>query len=117
MEMSRPPDLKTSRRPSRLRIIVTGLIAQHPRLGGVAWDYLQYAVGLARLGHDVYYFEDSGEWPYRLTGGPSSADWVAEDCSANVEQLASVMARFGLSDRWAYRCATTSEQIVCGSDA
>ena len=29
-------------RPS-LRIVVTGLIAQHPRLGGVTWDYLQYA--------------------------------------------------------------------------
>jgi hypothetical protein len=27
---------------SRLRVIVTGLIAQHPLLGGVTWDYLQY---------------------------------------------------------------------------
>ena len=43
-----------------LRIIVTGLIAQHPALGGVAWDYVQYAAGLRALGHDVYYFEDSG---------------------------------------------------------
>ena len=56
------------RTPS-LRIIVTGLIAQHPTLGGVAWDYLQYPLGLLRLGHDVYYFEDSGEWPYNLVGG------------------------------------------------
>ena len=49
--------------PTRLRVVVTGLIAQHPRLGGVAWDYVQYPAGLARLGHDVYYLEDSGEWP------------------------------------------------------
>src|SRR6266540_4418532 len=56
-------------KPSRLRIIVTGLIAQHPLLGGVTWDYLQYVLGLARLGHDVYYFEDSGEWPYTPDGG------------------------------------------------
>ena len=49
---------------SRLRIIVTGLVAQHPLLGGVTWDYLQYVLGFARLGHDVYYFEDSGQWPY-----------------------------------------------------
>ena len=55
----------------RLRVIVTGLIAQHPSLGGVAWDYVQYAAGLRRLGHDVYYVEDSGEWPYTLDGGPS----------------------------------------------
>ena len=37
---------------SSLRIIVTGLIAQYP-LGGVAWDYFQYVLGLARLGHNV----------------------------------------------------------------
>jgi hypothetical protein len=88
---------------SRLRIVVTGLIAQHPLLGGVTWDYLQYAVGLARLGHDVYYVEDSGEWPYNFDGGASGNDWVAYDCTKNVESLAGVMARFGLSDRWAYR--------------
>ena len=90
-------------RASSLRIIVTGLIAQHPLLGGVAWDYLQYPLGLARLGHDVYYFEDSGEWPYNLDGGPSGNDWVAHDCSANVRHLQTVMSRCGLEDKWAYR--------------
>ena len=48
---------------SSLRIIVTGLVAQYP-VGGVAWDYLQYVVGLARLGHEVYYYEDTWSWPY-----------------------------------------------------
>ena len=48
---------------SRLRIIVTGLVGLYP-VGGVAWDYLQYVIGLARLGHDVYYYEDSWSWPY-----------------------------------------------------
>jgi hypothetical protein len=90
-------------RSSQLRIIVTGLIAQHPLLGGVTWDYLQYVLGLARLGHDVYYFEDSGEWPYTPDGGPSGREWIAYDCTPNVEHLAHVMARFGLSERWAYR--------------
>ncbi|WP_447969653.1 glycosyltransferase [Nitrospira sp. M1] len=47
----------------KLRIIVTGLIGLYP-IGGVAWDYLQYVIGLARLGHDVYYYEDSSCWPY-----------------------------------------------------
>jgi hypothetical protein len=90
------------RTPS-LRIIVTGLIAQHPTLGGVAWDYLQYPLGLLRLGHDVYYFEDSGEWPYNLVGGPSRSDWIAWDPAPTVAHLARVMERFGLGDRWAYR--------------
>lgn len=92
---------------SRLRIIVTGLIAQHPTLGGVTWDYLQYALGLARLGHEVYYFEDSGEWPYNLDGGSSGNDWIAQDPAPNVGHLASVMSRFGLADKWAYRFPTT----------
>ena len=46
-----------------LRIIVSGLVAQHP-VGGMAWHYLQYLVGLAKLGHDVYYHEDTWSWPY-----------------------------------------------------
>jgi hypothetical protein len=48
---------------SRLRIIVTGMVAQYP-VGGVAWDYLSYVIGLARLGHDVFYHEDTCCWPY-----------------------------------------------------
>jgi hypothetical protein len=91
---------------SSLRIIVTGLIAQHPFLGGVAWDYLQYPLGLAHLGHDVYYFEDSGEWPYNLDGGPGGNDWVAHDCSVNVKHLQTVLSRCGLEDKWAYRFPT-----------
>lgn len=86
-----------------MRIVVTGLIAQHPRLGGVAWDYVQYPAGLARLGHDVYYLEDSGEWPYVADGGASKESWIAHDPTRNVRHLASVMERFGLGDRWLYR--------------
>lgn len=88
---------------SSLRIIVTGLIAQHHTLAGVTWDYIQYAAGLARLGHDVYYLEDSGEWPYNLDGGPSGNDYIAHDPTANIQHLANMMARFGLADRWIYR--------------
>ena len=47
----------------RLRIIVMGLVGLYP-VGGVAWDYLQYVIGLSRLGHEVYYHEDTWRWPY-----------------------------------------------------
>jgi hypothetical protein len=89
-----------------MRIIVTGLIAQHPNLGGVTWDYLQYVLGLANLGHEVYYIEDSGEWPYNLDGGATGNDWIAHDCSNNVNYLAKVMERFGLAQKWAYHFPT-----------
>jgi hypothetical protein len=86
---------------SRLRIVVTGEIAQHPLLGGVTWFYLQYALGLARLGHDVYYMEDTGDLPYRLDG---TKNHTATDCADNAKYLAQVMTRFGFGDQWAYRC-------------
>jgi hypothetical protein len=82
---------------SRLRIIVTGLIAQYP-LGGVTWDYFQYVLGLAQLGHEVYYVEDTGQWPYNpIEGG------LGKDCGFNVEYLAGIMSRYGLAEQWAYR--------------
>jgi hypothetical protein len=87
-----------------MRIILTGLIAQHP-IGGLTWHYAQYAAGLAHLGHDVYYFEDTGMWPYALDGGATGTDFIVSECSANAVYLANVMPRFGLTDRWAYNCA------------
>lgn len=87
---------------SSLRIIVTGLIAQHDMLPGVAWDYIQYVVGLQRMGHDVYYIEDSGEWPYTLDGGPNGDQWVATSCERNVRHLQAVFSKYGLEDCWAY---------------
>lgn len=47
----------------KLRIIVGGLVGQYP-LGGVAWDYLHYVLGLHELGHEVYYDENTNTWPY-----------------------------------------------------
>jgi hypothetical protein len=48
---------------SKLRIIVGGLVGNYP-LGGVAWDYFHYLLGLHELGHDVYYHEDTWCWPH-----------------------------------------------------
>ena len=82
---------------------MTGLIAQYP-LGGVTWDYLQYVLGLSKLGYDVYYLEDTGQWPFNpLEGG------VARDCAFNVDYLASVMQRFGLQGKWMYRCPSKDQ--------
>jgi hypothetical protein len=83
--------------PSRLRIVVSGLIGQYP-LGGVTWDYIQYVIGLHRMGHDVYYLEDTGQWPYSPAEGGVSAGH-----EYTVAYLDSVMRRFDLADRWMYR--------------
>jgi len=87
-----------------LRILVSGLIAQHPKLGGMSWHYLQFVSGLHRLGHDVFYIEDSGEWPYNLDGGLTGSDYSSNTCVANIRYLQQVMQSCGLDERWAYRC-------------
>ncbi|NND03128.1 MAG: glycosyltransferase family 1 protein [Acidimicrobiia bacterium] len=88
---------------SQLRILVTGLIAQYP-LGGVTWDYIQYPAGLAALGHDVHYVEDTGQWPYNPQEGG-----VSKSADYNVRYLEAAMDRFGLADRWAYRFPWNSQ--------
>lgn len=80
-----------------MRIIVTGLVGQYA-FGGVAWDYLQFVEGFRRLGHDVWYLEDTETWPYDPIHNTVSAD-----CSYNVNYLRAVLDRLGLGDRWIYR--------------
>ncbi len=52
-----------TKKSQKLRIIVGGMVGQFP-LGGVAWDYFHYLLGLHELGHDVVYHEDTWVWPY-----------------------------------------------------
>jgi hypothetical protein len=105
-------------RGSRLRILVGGYLGLLPA-GGVTWDYVQYPIGLAALGHDVYYVEDTAMWPIFQAGGDG-------DCSANVSHLCAVMSAFGLGDRWAYRdivhdqwhgpCTSSIKELVQTAD-
>ena len=46
-----------------MNVILAGIIGRHP-YGGVAWCSLMYLLGLSRLGHDVWYLEDTGECNY-----------------------------------------------------
>ncbi len=84
-----------------LRIVVSGLAATYP-FGGVFWDYLQYVVGLRRLGHDVLYVEDSGRWCY----DPVQQTFVPQG-DANAAYLAEHIARLDaeLGGRWFFRDA------------
>jgi len=82
-----------------MRIVVTGLIGQYP-FGGVIWDYIQYVLGFQELGHEVYYLEDTGVWPYDPV-----RETITDDCSHQVGALTRIMADFNLGDRWIYRNA------------
>lgn len=80
-----------------MRIVTSGLIAAYP-LGGVAWDYAQYAAGFRRLGHEVLYLEDTGHWLY-----DPAAQTYSDDATRAAKYLARVMQRFGLGDDWSLR--------------
>jgi hypothetical protein len=82
-----------------MKIVVTGLLATYP-LGGVAWDYLAYVSGFRRLGHEVFYLEDTGQWLYN-----PHANTFTEDVSFNVAHLLATLGRTGddMRERWALR--------------
>ena len=67
-------------------------------IAGVTWQALHYLEGFRRLGFVVYYVEDTGEWPYAL-----DKNTISDDPTYAVSCIRSVMARFGFSERWAYR--------------
>jgi glycosyltransferase involved in cell wall biosynthesis len=87
---------------TRLRIVVTGLAATYP-FGGVFWDYLQYAIGFHKLGHEVLYLEDTGKWCYDPVEGT-----FVEDGSRNARYLAKEIktAAPDLANSWFYRDGT-----------
>ncbi len=82
----------------KLRILVGGLVGQYP-LGGVAWDYFHYLTGLAELGHDVVYHEDTWVWPHDpIKGYPvDSPDYTTGFIRGFFERYAP-----SLVDKWCY---------------
>src|SRR5690242_6638008 len=81
--------------------IVTGMIATYP-VGGVAWDYGQYALGLEELGFDVFYLEDTGGPTY----DPEKREY-GEDCRYGIQFLQDSLHELSpkLTDRWHFRSA------------
>jgi hypothetical protein len=79
------------------RLVVAGTLSVDP-FAGMAWMHMQFAAGLLRLGHDVYYIEMSGNWPY----DPVRQSHV-DDSNYALPYLESVATAFGMGERWAYR--------------
>jgi hypothetical protein len=79
-----------------VNIVIAGSLAQRPFIGGHTWVFLQYLLGLRRLGWEVLFVDRlEPEMCVGENGEPSSV----ED-SANLRYLAEVMERFGLAENW-----------------
>lgn len=67
-------------------------------VAGVIWQTIHYLIGFQRLGYDVYYVETHGRTASMLMG--------RQDDDSSMKAAAfidSVMRRFDLGDRWAFR--------------
>ncbi len=82
----------------RKRIVVMGFMAGCP-IAGVIWQHVHYIVGLQRLGHEVYYIEDSARLPY----DPQKFE-ITNDYSYALSFLDKLSRQFGFEGRWAF-CA------------
>ncbi|HLI22319.1 MAG TPA: hypothetical protein VKV32_14425 [Stellaceae bacterium] len=81
---------------AKRRVVVLHFVAQMP-LAGIAWQALQYLVGLERLGYETWYIENHGANPY-----DPRINSVVMDCAYNVAFLKRSIERFGFAGRWAY---------------
>ncbi len=81
----------------KLKLIVLGAMGRMP-LAGMAWQVLHYLEGFRRLGHEVYYVEDTCSWPFN-----PEKNAVTSDNSYTVKYLSQLMDWCGLADHWAYR--------------
>jgi hypothetical protein len=86
---------------TRAPIVVLGAMTRYP-VSGIVWLTMQYVLGFRRLGYDCYYVECHGGTPRTFVedsddGAPGAAAF-----------LAGLMARFDLSDRWAFHASRGS---------
>lgn len=82
----------------RLRIVMLGYVVRGP-LAGPTWHHLQYVLGLRELGHDVWYLEDSTDYPFCYDPSRGVTDADARYGLAYAER---VFRQAGVGDRWAY---------------
>src|SRR4029079_9445419 len=90
------------------RIVVMGFMGSCP-IAGVIWQHVHYLVGLQRLGHEVYYIEDSARLPYNPLRHPDEARDTPP-----VRTRGSLAAKFGFRERWAFRARYLPERPCVG---
>jgi hypothetical protein len=80
----------------KLHIIVMGIMGQFP-FGGMAWQVLHYLEGFRRLGCEVWYIEDTGNWPY-----DPERNTITDSLDYTPTFMNRLMTWSGFTDRWAY---------------
>ncbi len=92
----------------RKKIAVLGFMANCP-IAGVIWQHLHYIIGLQRLGHEVYYIEDTSRIPYDPV-----QQTLTEDYSYAAHILGKLAAEHGFVGRWAFSPRYKSRDETAG---
>jgi len=82
----------------RKRIVVMGFMGSMP-IAGVIWQHIHYIVGLQRLGHEVFYIEDSARLPYN----PETFE-INNEFDYGAKLLDRLSREFNFRSHWAF-CA------------
>ena len=77
-------------------------------LGGGVWPTIQYAVGLQQLGHEVYYFEDSEDFPCCYDPTRHVTD---TDPTYGLGYAGAILDAVGLGEVWSYYDAHTGRWL------
>jgi hypothetical protein len=87
----------------RRQIVVMGIMGRTP-VAGVAWQLLHYLGGISRLGHEVFYVEDTLMWPY-------NPETNSDDCTYTLNYINRLMNWCGLGDRWAFHDVSQGNRV------
>lgn len=87
---------------SALRIVVAGYLVRCP-LGGYAWQVAHYLLGLRRLGHDVWFYEDNA---YYAPAFDPQRQALEPQYDYGIDAAARFFARLGFAERWVFVDAT-----------
>ena len=81
-----------------MRIVVSGYMVRCP-LGGYLWQTAHYLLGLRALGHDVWFYEDTGYDPlaYNPLVHNSSSEY-----GYGVRVVAEFLNRLGIGEQWLF---------------
>jgi len=81
----------------RLKIVMLGTMGLLP-FGGHVWVHLNWLRGFHGLGHEIWYVEDHGSWPFN-----PEQNAYTDDCSYALRQLRTWLSEIDLDRRWAFR--------------
>src|SRR5919106_4667619 len=81
-------------------IVFAGYLVRYP-LGGYAWQIAHYLSGFRALGHDVWFYEDTGELNCDFAYNPVTNEF-APSYEYGITATANFFSKLGFGNRWVF---------------